>query len=436
MPQLGIEPEQTLITRAKIVTDSASKRNKSGLPAPLYDGPIFDSDSHIQERDFSFMPDYLPKRFHDKWLVDSRYDAEGEYSLFLGDHKVDNTEIADGVVFPPGKLHEWLAAISTGNEIDVRIPIAPDMYSLEGRIEKLDEFGVESALIFPGLMNSIPGWLKVFGERERFWEAPCAVLHAYNRYILDEWTFNYRDRLYSAPLLALWDLDWAVAEAKWLVENGCRLVTLPMGPGPEGRPPADSYYDPLWSILNEAGVLVSYHVSDASFLHGLVRQWGEEPLLNRRKGQSAWQWMFTFSEIPVMMTMSSFIYANFFDRFPRLRMVSVENGAEWVPRFLHKMDKMRGMARAGYWSHGQMKERPSTVFKRHCFAVAYPEDNVRKIIDEIGCADPILMGSDYPHPEGVATPREFVEESLGGLSLAEAERVMYANGRRMMPKAA
>jgi predicted TIM-barrel fold metal-dependent hydrolase len=187
-------------------------------------------------------------------------------------------------------------------------------------------------------------------------------------------------------------------------------------------------------MLNEAGVLIAYHVCDASFLHNLVRQWGEEPLLNRRKGQSAWQWMFTFSEIPVMMTMASFIYANFFERFPNLRMVSVENGAEWVPRFVHKMDKMRGMARSGFWSHGQMKERPSAVWNRHCFAVAYPEDDVKKIVEELGSADSILMGSDYPHPEGVAHPRDFVAEALGGLSQTDIEKVMYANGRRMLPK--
>lgn len=410
------------------------KRNKSSLPAPRYEGPIFDADSHIQERDLSFMREYTPRKFHDKWLVDSRYDDKGEYHLWLGGHKVENTEIANGVVFPPGKLHEWLAAISTGKEIDVRVPITEDMYTGEGRIRKMDEFGVEASLVFPGAMNSVPCWLKLFGEEEGDWEAPYAVLHAYNHYMLDEWKFNNRDRLYSAPMIALWDLDRAVAETRWLIDNGARVINLQMGPGMDGRPPADSYYDPLWNMMNEAGVLISFHVADATFLHDLVRQWGEEPLQNRRKGQSAWQWMFTFSEIPVMMTMASFIYANFFERFPNIRMVSVENGAEWVPRFVHKLDKMRGMARAGYWSHGQMKERPSAVWNRHCFAVAYPEDNVKKIIADLGCADSILMGSDYPHPEGVSTPRDFVDESLGGLTMREAEMVMYANGRRMMPK--
>jgi predicted TIM-barrel fold metal-dependent hydrolase len=413
---------------------AALKRNKSQLEAPDYTGPIFDGDSHIQEKDFSFMADYTPKKYHDKWLVESRYGDDGEYALYMGDRKVDTAEIADGVVFPPGKLKEWLAAISTGKEIDMRIPIEPHMYTAKARIEKLDEFGVDAALLFPGNMNCVPTFLNVAGHREKSWEGAYAVLHAYNQYILDEWTFNYQDRLYSAPMLALWDLDLAIKEAKWLIANGCRMVNMPMGPGMDNRAPADSYYDPLWSLLNEASIVISYHVSDATFLHDLVRQWGEEPLLNRRKGQSAWQWMYTFSEIPVMMTMSSFVYANFFARFPNIRMISVENGAEWVPRFLYKMDKMRGMARAGYWSHGQMKERPSTVFKRHCFVVAYPEDDVKAIVDGIGCTDPIVMGSDYPHPEGVPAPRDFVQEALGGLSSQQVAEIMHLNGRRMMPK--
>ena len=92
------------------------------------------------------------------------------------------------------------------------------------------------------------------------------------------------------------------------------------------------------------------------------------------------------------------------------------------------------MARAGYWSHGQLKERPSAIFNRHCFAVAYPEDDVKKIVDEIGTAAPILMGSDYPHPEGVARPRDFVSEALTGLDDEQIEQIMYSNGRRMMPR--
>jgi predicted TIM-barrel fold metal-dependent hydrolase len=406
----------------------------SATEAPVYNGPIFDGDSHIQERDFSMFEKYLPKKYHKDWLIKTGYNAEGKYTVFLGDTEMHNFEISDNdLVFPPGKLKEWLAAISTGKEIDVRVPISKDMYTLQGRVEKLDEFGVESCLLFVGLFVAAFGWLHVAAQ-EKGPEGANATIHAYNQYLLDEWTFNYQDRIYTTPIIALWDREWAIQEARWLVENGARAVLLLMGPGADNRSAADPYYDPVWNILNDAGVLLTLHVADASFMHPLIRQFGENPIENRRKGQTAWQWMFTFSEIPVMMTMANYIYWNFFERFPRLRMASVENGAEWLPRFLYKMDKMRGMARSGYWPAGQLKQRPSAIFKRHCFVVAYPEDNVKKIVDEIGTAECLLMGSDYPHPEGVPAPRDFVHEALNGLNDEQIAQIMYENGRRMMPK--
>jgi hypothetical protein len=85
--------------------------------------------------------------------------------MYIGNHKVENTELFDGVVFPPGRLKDWLRQIATGQQIDIRVPITPDMYTLQGRVAKLDEFGVESCLLFVGLMISTFGWLYVFGEK-------------------------------------------------------------------------------------------------------------------------------------------------------------------------------------------------------------------------------------------------------------------------------
>ena len=61
-------------------------------------------------------------------------------------------------------------------------------------------------------------------------------------------------------------------------------------------------------------------------------------------------------------------------------------GASWLPQFLIDMDKARGAAKAGYWPCGQLKDRPSRIFKEHCYVVAYPEDPVKEIVDRIGKA--------------------------------------------------
>ncbi|HET9629545.1 MAG TPA: amidohydrolase family protein [Novosphingobium sp.] len=403
--------------------------------APHYDGPIFDADSHIQEKDYSFCERYLPKEFHKDWLPQRKYGPDGQFGMFLGDsYRIENAALdPDGLIPPPGKLKEWLLAISTGDSVMAAFTPTPDMSELEPRLAKLDEFEVEGCVMFVGEFVSCFG--QILLQAEKLGNAGAnALFHAWNEYLVKEWALNARDQLYTTAVLSLHDLDWAVAEAKWLVENGLRVCVMPMGPF-GGKSPADPYFDPFWKVLNDAGVVVTFHVSEANFMHPVIREWGEEPLQNRKNGQTAWQWMFAYSEIPVMMTMANFIYWNFFERFPNIKMASVENGAEWLPRFLYKMDKMRGMARSGFWPMGQLKERPSTIFKRNCFVVAYPEDDIKGIVDQLGGdASCLLMGSDYPHAEGVARPRDFVEEGCQGLTPEQIEQVMFSNGRRMLPR--
>lgn len=393
-----------------------------------YEGPIFDGDTHIHEKDWSMIERYLPKRFHEGWLVTKKFGPDGEFSNYVGPRKSEiNESNPEGLVPPPGRLKEWLRAMKEGRStVEGWIQKTPDMYQCAPRLKKLDEFGVEGALMFPGEFIGLLGYMDEP-------EPGHALLHAYNEYVHDEWSFNARERIYPAGLLALWDLDLAVAETEWLIREGVRAVVMPMGPA-NGRSAADPYYDPVWSRLNEAGVVVTYHVSEAVFVHPVIRAFGEKPMQNRRMGQTAWQWMFVYSEIPVMMSVANLILNNLFGRFPNLRLGSVENGAEWVPRFLAKMDKMRGMAKNGYWPGGQLKQRPSEIFRQHCFAVAYPEDDVKKIVEEIGHADCILMGSDYPHAEGVPTPQDFYREALTELPIETVRKIMFENGRRILPR--
>jgi predicted TIM-barrel fold metal-dependent hydrolase len=391
-----------------------------------YTGPIFDCDSHIWERDFDFMRTYLPAELHEDWLVARKVGPDGRYGVHVGNRMVENAESnAQGLVPPPGKLKEWLRAMKEGksNVEGWGLP-TEDMMEPAARLAKLDEFGVEGCILFVGEFVATLGYFpqNVIGNQ---------ILHAYNCYVRDHWGFAYADRIFTTGLLSLWDLESSVAEAKWLVEHGCRVVCMPMGPA-SGKSPADPYFDPVWKILDEAGMSVTFHVSEANFMHPLIEAFGERPLQSRRTGQTAWQWMFCYSELPVQMTLANIIYHNFFERFPNIRIASVENGANWLPSFLHKMDKMRGMAKNGYWPCGQLKERPSAIFKRHCYVVAYPEDDVKKIVEEIGTTDCILMGSDYPHAEGVPQPRDFYAEALTELGDSQVRAIMYSNGKRFM----
>ena len=394
-----------------------------------YAGPIFDCDSHIVEEDFDFFDEYMPQQYKE-WMPVRRAGSDGKYGIYVGDRRVENYDFdPTGLVPPPGKLKEWLQAMKRGEKLTTGwIQRTPDMYRRDARVEKLDEFGVEGCLLFIGEFNASTGYYQqdLSGH---------AVFHAYNQYLHDHWGFAYRDRLFTTGCLSLWDTPSAIAEAEWLIERGVRIVVMPVGPA-QGKSPAHPDFDPVWARLDEAGVVVAFHLAEATFMHPLIYAWGEKPLQSRLVGQTAWQWMFCMGDLPVQMTLANFVYHNFFERFPNIKLVSVENGAGWLPRFLFQLDKMRGAAKNGYWPCGQLKERPSTIFKEHCFVVAYPEDPVAEMIEQIGTAKCLLMGSDYPHAEGVASPRQFADEALDGVAPADVRAIMYDNGRRLMPEQA
>lgn len=395
---------------------------------PAYAGPIFDSDSHVHEHDFEFFKEYLPKQYQDKWLLERRYGPDGRFGLWLGNRrKVENTEAnPEGLVPPPGRLKEWLRAMKEGkSNVDGWVKPTPDIYDRDARIKKLDQFGVESAIVFPGEFIGTVGYYEPNASGN-------AVMSAYNRYLADKWGYNADNRMYVTPLVTLWDIDTSVKEIETVIKKGARIVTMPMGPA-HGKSPADPYFDPIWSRLNEAGIVVAYHVSEATFMHSLIHAFGEKELQPRRTGQTAWQWMYCYSEIPVQMTLANLVFNNLFGRFPKLRVISAENGANWLPYFLEKMDKMRGMAKNGYWPNGQLSERPSKIFKRHVHVVAYPEDDVKGIVQKIGTAENILMGSDFPHAEGVPEPSDFYKEALTGMPADQVRGIMYENGRRLFP---
>ena len=56
----------------------------------------------------------------------------------------------------------------------------------------------------------------------------------------------------------------------------------------------------------------------------------------------------------------------------------------------------------------------------------YYEDDLAELRDELG-ATQMIFGSDYPHAEGLADPKSFVDD-LPGFSEDEVRLVMRDNG--------
>jgi predicted TIM-barrel fold metal-dependent hydrolase len=250
-------------------------------------------------------------------------------------------------------------------------------------------------------------------------------LSSFNRWYDETWGFNYQDRIYATAMLSFRDLDRAVALTDEVLARDARVVVLPTGPA-YGRSPGDPYFDPVWSRLNEAGAVVALHIMPFWYFDAISPAWGHDGDPNSWR-MSAWQWMNTYGERPVIDTISALIFDNLFERFPRLNVLIAEHGASWVPHMLTHMDKSRGMGRNGPWLGGQLKDRPSAIFKEHVRVAPYPEDNIPRLVDELDGDDRVLVfGSDFPHAEGVVSPADF-QQLLKPLPDDMQRRIMKEN---------
>ena len=317
----------------------------------------------------------------------------------------------------PGALREMLRNLKAGltPEDNPSVePVAPAYVEHDARIARMDEQGLDATMLFPTLAVCVEHFMKDNPERTYL------NIHAFNRWLDDEWGFGRDGRIHAVPLQSLLDVDAAVAELEAVMERGARFIHL--RPGPQGsRNPADPAFDPFWSRVDEAGLTVAFHISESSYNEAFSVHWGEEAN-PRSHEQSAFQWTSFYGDLPIMHTVAGLVFHNFFGRFPRIRIMSVENGSLWVPYLLAAMDKMKGMGRNGPWPGGYVAGRPSEIVKEKLFVSPYHEEDIEALAEVLG-ASQILFGSDYPHAEGLAEPLAF-RESLAGLSTADQDLIM------------
>jgi predicted TIM-barrel fold metal-dependent hydrolase len=274
----------------------------------------------------------------------------------------------------------------------------------------MDEQGLDQTIIYPG------GWALVAEEYVKGVEPLYANYHSFNRYMNEVWGFNHQGRIYAPALLSLRDLPSAVKELEHVLNQGARFILLPTGPV-YGRSPGDPYFDPFWKLVNEAKASVCYHISEFYYNSQVAPAWGYDPHPIHFR-MSAWQWQNTYGQRPVEETLSALIFDNLFGRFPDINVLVSEFGSEWVPHFVRHMDKSRGMGRNGPW---------------HVRVVPYPEDDIVNVVRRLGYHESIVMGSDFPHAEGLADPGDF-RKLIAELDESAQDDIMFNNAQRLISR--
>lgn len=377
---------------------------------------IFDADNHYYEAEDAFTRHIDPrmaKRAIQWGQVDGRRVllVGGKINRFIPNPTFDP-------VAKPGCLDQFYRGhnpkgLSMRELFGQLEPIRRAYRERDERLRVMDTQGIERAFLFPTLGVGMEEALRADPE------ALCAAFHAFNEWLDEDWGFAYRERLYGAPLVTLVDPAKAVAELEWALARDARVVCMRAAPVPaadRSRSLGDASYDPFWARVQESGVVAAFHGGDHGY-NKYADDWGEGGDFRAFAGTPL-RALVSADRAP-FDTFAALICHGVFERFPGLRLASVEMGSDWVRELLRKLKKSFGQTPQAY------REDPVATFRRHVWVSPFHEEDLRGMADLVG-VDHMLMGSDFPHAEGIAEPSDYAHE-LKGFSPREVKLVMREN---------
>lgn len=385
------------------------------------DFPVFDADNHLYETKDAFTR-HLPDKY--KKAIDyvevrgrTKIAIRGQISDYIPNPTFD-------VVARPGAQEEYFR-VGNPEGKSYRELIGEPMRAIPAfrepapRLELMDELGVDQTLMFPTLASLL---------EERMRDDPeltHAAIHSLNQWLLDEWTFNYENRIFTTPVITLPIVEKAIEELEWCVEHGAKTVLIRPAPVPGYRGSRSfgfEEFDPFWQAVVDNDILVSLHASDSGYSRYQGDWTGPSEMLPFRPDPFRYM---TAHHRPIQDAMAAFTCHGVLARHPDLRLVLVENGAEWVPGFLEHLADV----------HSKMPHEfdgdPVEQFKRNVWISPFHEDDIGELAALVG-ADHLCFGSDYPHPEGLAEPCSYVDHLPEGMPDEDVMNIMGGNLGRIM----
>ena len=383
-----------------------------------------DADNHYYEP-HDCCTRHLEARFRSGRACHVVKNAEGQDEWRFGDRPMGFHRPTRDQVLPPGAYRPFMSGKADPNDVPKTIAsTTPTFRDRDVRIETLDKQGIEAAILLPSFGVAFED--DIHDDRE----ALLANMRAFNRFIEDDWGYAYRNRIFALPLITLVDLDWAIRELERVAALGARGFVLRPGPV-YGRSPADPHFDPFWARAEEAGLVAAIHIGVSGYVRFFGSEWGEDPDVTEQT-MTAFQFLTCFGARPAQDTLAALVLHGLFDRFPRLRVASIENGSDWVPGLLKSLEKVGRVAitSQGGAKASLVRRPPHEVFREHVYVAPFFEDDVYQLVDTLG-AGRVLFGSDWPHPEGVAAPLDFLEE-VERLPAPALRRVMRDNTAELL----
>jgi predicted TIM-barrel fold metal-dependent hydrolase len=376
---------------------------------------VIDADTHLTEA-HDLWTSRAPARWKDR--VPHVTQVEGQ-ATWVVDGEVLGRAGAGGVIDKEGNkgrsfegLYEW--------EIDQAHAGA---YDPVARLALMDELGIWGQIIFPGVVGlGGQGLASIVADPE----LRTLCLEIFND-ASAQIQADSGDRLLPMALLPAWDVDECVREIRRVKDLGLRGVNLTSDPQDLGAPDlASPEWDPVWEACSDAQLPVHFHIG-ASLT--TMNFFGSYPWPSHDDDtQLAIGGTLLF--IGNARVVVNIICSKMLDRFPELKIVSVESGAGWIPFILEALDYE--MAENAPQAMASMALKPSEYFRRQIYATTWFEHrDLSAVIAAVG-EDNVMFETDYPHPTCLyPSPLETAAENMKTLAPATRRKILGENAAKL-----
>ena len=274
--------------------------------------------------------------------------------------------------------------LSGRTQMVTRLPIATRAAedNSRGRLQDMDTEGRDIDFVIPGT------W--AYGAPALAPHLVRGLYGAYHRY-MGEYCGADSRRLKSMVLAPGSDPTWAAQAIKDLAREDWVAAVWPLLP--EGLPVDDPDLEPIWAAANDADLPIMYHgfTIETPYFPGYRDIW-ENPAVGRCAGQTWGGQRF----------LSFMLMGGMLDRYPHLRVGTLECGHGWLPHWLRRLTRQIDYVKGSV--SPQVKHTPIDYAQmgRVFCGIDFSEgvEMTKAVIDLMG--DHVLMfESDYPHPETI-----------------------------------
>lgn len=316
-------------------------------------------------------------------------------------------------------------------------------YYIEERLKDYEKLGIDQQFLFPQLTSILFSYLiepKLAGAMAHSWNVSIARLLK-----------AYPENLIGGALVALQNVDGAIAEMEWALENGFRAVILDKVFPVHEHCYSDPYgsHQELWPFFARAEEL-----KVPLFLHNIQHGHRITNLLNYQ-----YNGLDVLAPQEGQMSLVSLITSGLLDDFPELNFVFTEAGVSFIKPLTEHLDSVFNNTVVDYESEdaaprfnyrklsggkrivseqdykAKNKRAPSEYFKKNLYFTIETEEPELAEAAHVFGASQFLFATDYPHDDpGGRMKHKDVELFSANRDIDNAgkELIWHGNAERLL----